>query len=312
VAEANQQQKCERIIGGLFLLNEPIRRKPLWLKKRLPDPQVLTQMRSLLDGLHLHTICESGNCPNLGECWAKSTATFLILGNRCTRHCGFCNVDSGRPEPLDAGEPEHVAQAVAALGLAHVVITSVTRDDITDGGAAHFAETIRQINYHSPGTSVEALVPDFAGDPEAIAAILAAKPAIFAHNIETVERLHGQMRPRFTYQRSLNVLEQAHRLAPKIYTKSSIMVGLGETPSDVIATMKDLYGVGCSFLTVGQYLQPSKRHTPVYEYVTPEQFEEYRLAALELGFRYVASGPFVRSSFDAADALRTAKQGNAY
>ncbi|HHT27011.1 MAG TPA: lipoyl synthase [Firmicutes bacterium] len=289
---------------------EPIQRKPAWLKKRLPDPQVLAQMRSLLSDLHLHTICESGNCPNLGECWAKSTATFLILGNRCTRQCGFCNVESGRPLPIDVGEPAHIGQAVAALGLAHVVITSVTRDDIPDGGAAHFAATIRQIHQHSPGTTVEVLVPDFNGNPEAIADVLAAKPTIFAHNIETVERLHVRLRPRFTYERSLQVLDQAHRLAPTVYTKSSIMVGLGETPSDVAATMEDLYRTGCSFLTIGQYLQPSKRHTPVYEYVTPEQFEQYRTMALNIGYRYVASGPFVRSSFDAATALRATIQKN--
>jgi lipoic acid synthetase len=281
-------------------------RKPPWLTKRLPDAQALERMRRLLKDLRLHTICESASCPNLGECWAQSTATFLILGNACTRRCGFCNVTPGRPAPVDPEEPAHVAEAVQALGLQHVVITSVTRDDLADGGAAHFAATVRAIRAHNPATTVELLIPDLAGSSAALAEVLAAAPTVLAHNLETVRSLHACIRPRFSYDRSLAVLATTRRLAPAIYTKSSLMVGLGESPEDVLASLADLRGVDCDFVTIGQYLRPSARHAPVVEYVRPEVFAYYREKALELGFKHVASGPFVRSSFAAAAALRAA------
>jgi lipoic acid synthetase len=285
-------------------------RKPKWLVKPLPDARALKRMRGLLSDLDLNTICESANCPNLGECWAKSTATFLILGDVCTRNCGFCDVPAGRPAPLDIHEPSRVAEAVRVLGLAHVVITSVTRDDVPDGGAAHFAATIRAVKNACPKTSVEVLIPDFSGKSESLTLVLEAEPSILGHNMETVRSLHKRIRPRFDYERSLGILAESKRLAPSIYTKSSIMVGLGETEDDVIATLKDLRQVDCDFVTIGQYLRPSRENVPVEEYVPPSTFERYRQIAEELGFRYVASGPFVRSSYNAAAALETTDGDN--
>ena len=282
----------------------PVRpRKPDWLKKRIPDPQAMKEMRLLLDQLKLNTICEEAACPNIGECWAKKTATFLILGDICTRACGFCNVETGRPAPVDLAEPYHVARAVAHLGLAHVVITSVDRDDLPDKGSEQFAATIRAIHRMCPETTVEVLTSDFDGIDEHLMRVLDADPEIFAHNVETVPRLHRKVRPRFRYERSLKVLARAKELRPDIYTKSNIMVGLGETPEEVIEVMRDMRSAGCDFLTIGQYLQPSPEHLPVVEYVHPDLFEEYRRQAYALGFLHVASGPFVRSSFDAATAL---------
>jgi lipoate synthase len=282
----------------------PVRpRKPDWLKKRIPDPQAMKEMRRLLDQLKLNTICEEAACPNIGECWAKKTATFLILGDICTRACGFCNVETGRPGPVDLAEPYHVARAVAHLGLAHVVITSVDRDDLPDKGSEQFAATIRAIHRMCPETTVEVLTSDFDGIDEHLMRVLDADPEIFAHNVETVPRLHRKVRPRFRYERSLKVLARAKELRPDIYTKSNIMVGLGETPEEVIEVMRDMRSAGCDFLTIGQYLQPSPEHLPVVEYVHPDLFEEYRRQAYALGFLHVASGPFVRSSFDAATAL---------
>lgn len=278
-------------------------RKPDWLKKRIPDPQAMKEMRLLLDQLKLNTICEEAACPNIGECWAKKTATFLILGDICTRACGFCNVETGRPAPVDLAEPYHVARAVAHLGLAHVVITSVDRDDLPDKGSEQFAATIRAIHRMCPETTVEVLTSDFDGIDEHLMRVLDADPEIFAHNVETVPRLHRKVRPRFRYERSLKVLARAKELRPDIYTKSNIMVGLGETPEEVIEVMRDMRSAGCDFLTIGQYLQPSPKHLPVVEYVHPDLFEEYRRQAYGLGFLHVASGPFVRSSFDAATAL---------
>lgn len=278
-------------------------RKPDWLKKRIPDPKAMATMRQLLAELKLNTICEEAGCPNIGECWGKRTATFLIMGDICTRACGFCDVTTGRPHPLDFAEPLRVARAVAHLGLAHVVLTSPDRDDLPDKGAAHWAACIRAIQRHSPQTTVEALISDFDGIEEHLATVLDANPVILAHNIETTRRLHRKVRPRFRYDRSLQVLERSKRLRPDIFTKSNIMVGFGETEDEVIEVMRDLRAVGTDFLTIGQYLQPSPKHLPVVEYVHPDVFARYKEIALELGFRYVASGPFVRSSFDAADAL---------
>lgn len=283
---------------------KPVRpRKPDWLKKRIPDPQAMKQMRNLLDELQLNTICEEAGCPNIGECWAKKTATFLILGEICTRACGFCDVETGRPQEVDFAEPYHVAKAVAHLGLSHVVITSPDRDDLADKGSEQFAATIRAVHRMCPQTTVEVLTSDFDGEDEHLVRVLDADPEIFGHNVETVPRLHRKVRPRFRYERSLKVLARAKELRPDIYTKSNIMVGLGERRQEVIEVMSDLRAAGCDFLTIGQYLQPSPRHLPVSEYVHPDVFEEYRKEAEALGFLYVASGPFVRSSFDAATAL---------
>lgn len=280
-------------------------RKPPWLTKRLPDPRVLNRMRQLLDGLGLHTICESASCPNIGECWAKETATFLILGDVCTRRCGFCDVTTGRPEAVDPFEPLSVARAVAALGLSHAVVTSVARDDLDDGGAMHFAQTIRAIRRHNPVTTVEVLIPDFEGIAAYLEIVLSAGPDILAHNVETVPRLHRRVRPRFRYQRSLDLLAESKTRAADVYTKSNIMVGLGEEPAEVEQVMADLRAVDCDFLTIGQYLRPSKEHLPVVAYVHPDLFARYKAHAEALGFRHVASGPFVRSSFDAATAMET-------
>lgn len=278
-------------------------RKPDWLKKRIPDPMKMREMRELLDGLRLHTICEEASCPNIGECWGNRTASFLILGEICTRACGFCDVETGRPLPVNFAEPYHIAQAVKRLGLRHAVITSPDRDDLEDKGAGHFAATIRAIHRLCEGTTVEVLISDFDGNEEHLRTVLDADPEILAHNVETVPRLHRKVRPRFRYERSLKVLENSKRLRPDIFTKSNIMVGLGEREDEVIDVMRDMRAVGCDFLTIGQYLQPSPKHLPVVEYVHPDVFERYKSVAEELGFRYVASGPFVRSSFHAEEAL---------
>lgn len=280
-----------------------LQRKPDWLKKRIPDPKVMSEMRALLDGLQLNTICEEAGCPNIGECWGERTATFLILGEICTRACGFCDVETGRPHPVDFAEPYHVARAVETLGLKHVVITAPDRDDLPDKGAGHYAATIRAVQRMCPQTTVEVLISDFDGNPEHLQTVLDADPAILAHNVETVPRLHRKVRPRFRYERSLGVLADSKRLRPDIFTKSNIMVGFGETEEEVVRVMRDMRDRDCDFLTIGQYLQPSKKHLPVVEYVHPDVFERYKEIALELGFRYVASGPFVRSSFDAKAAL---------
>lgn len=283
---------------------QEVQRKPDWLKKELPDGRSMKDMRSLLRGLELHTICESALCPNIGECWGEKTATLMIMGEICTRRCGFCDVTTGRPTTLDPDEPESVAKAIEAMGIEHAVITTVTRDDIEDGGAAHFAETIRAVHRRCKGTTVEALISDFDGREDLLKILLDARPEVLGHNLETIERLHRKVRPRFRYDRSLEVLAMSRRLAPDVWTKSNIMVGLGETEEEVIQMMRDLRAVDCDFLTVGQYLRPSDRHLPVREFVHPDLFKEYETAANELGFKYVFSGPFVRSSYQAGSALQ--------
>lgn len=279
-------------------------RKPDWLKKDLPDGRAMKRMRTLLADLNLHTICESANCPNIGECWGESTATFLILGNICTRRCGFCDVTTGRPDLVDPHEPENVAEAIAHLGIKHAVITMVNRDDLEDAGAEHIARTIRAVRRRNPDTTIEVLVSELKGREDLIGQVLEAKPDVFAHNLETVRRLHRKVRPRFRYDQSLEVLAIARRLAPDVYTKSNIMVGLGETEEEVIEMMKDLRSVDCDFLTIGQYLRPSEKHLPVEEFVHPDVFRRYQAIAEELGFKYVFSGPFVRSSYQAGSALK--------
>ncbi|MBE3583578.1 MAG: lipoyl synthase [Limnochordaceae bacterium] len=279
--------------------------KPRWLVRPLPEPQALARIHHLVDRLSLRTVCVDAGCPNVGLCWGQGTATFMILGENCTRRCGFCKVKTGRPEPVDPLEPLRVAEAVAALNLRHAVITSVTRDDLPDGGAAQFAATIRAIRERLPGTTVEVLIPDFKGDIQALRTVLAAKPEVLAHNVETVPRLQRRVRPQARFERSVGVLKQAKEIAPASWTKSGMMLGLGETPEEVKETLRRVREEAqVDFFTIGQYLQPSREHLPVERFVPPEEFEEYRQYGLSLGYRYVAAGPFVRSSFDAAAALQ--------
>ncbi len=278
--------------------------KPEWLKKRLPNAASLKSMERLLRERRLHTVCESALCPNLGECFARGTATFLILGDVCTRDCGFCGVTTGTPGPVDLAEPGSVAEAVARLGLSHAVVTSVTRDDLADGGAGHYGATIRAIRASAPGTTVEVLVPDFKGRTADVDVVLAERPEVFNHNVETVPRLYGEVRPQAVYDRSLKVLDYAASHAVGL-TKTGFMVGLGETGGEVKALLQDIAGVGVVLVTIGQYLRPSRRNLPVVEYVRPEVFETYREWGEALGLQ-VHAAPFVRSSFQAGESFAQA------
>ncbi|HEX3626099.1 MAG TPA: lipoyl synthase [Verrucomicrobiae bacterium] len=275
-------------------------RLPEWLRITLPTTDTFARTRTLLDELKLHTVCESAKCPNHWECWSKGTATFMIAGDRCTRACGFCAVATAKPFALEADEPARVAEATRRMKLKHVVITAVARDDLKDGGAAHFAQTIERVRELNPGIVIEVLVPDFNDSDAAIETVLAADPHIYNHNLETVRRLTPEVRHRATYDRSLTVLRKVkEKRGHTIYTKSGIMLGLGETPAELFESMRDLRASGCDILTLGQYLQPTLRHLPVKEFVTPAQFAEYKVAAEEMGFVHVASGPMVRSSYHA-------------
>jgi lipoic acid synthetase len=273
---------------------------PAWLHARLPTTDRFAHTRALLDELKLHTVCQSAACPNHWECWGKGTATFMIGGDRCTRACGFCAVTTAKPFALDADEPARVAEATRRLRLRHVVITAVARDDLADGGADHFRRTIEAVRALNPATVIEVLTPDFNARETAIDTVLAAHPHIFNHNLETVRRLTPVVRSRATYDRSLSVLGQAKaKRGGTIYTKSGLMLGLGETEEELFAALSDLRRVGCDLLTLGQYLQPTLKHLPVAEFVTPEKFAEYGARAREMGFRHVASAPRVRSSYHA-------------
>jgi lipoic acid synthetase len=274
-----------------------ITRKPEWLQKKI-NPAAHAEMERLLGDHRLHTVCQEAMCPNISECFRQKQATFLILGRSCTRLCSFCNVTKETPLPADPREPERVAQAIARLGLSHVVVTSPTRDDLPDGGALLYAETVAAIRAASPATRIELLIPDFQGDRTAIGTVIRARPDILGHNVETVPRLY-QIRTGADYRRSLAVLAAARELDPRLLTKSGIMVGLGETEDEVLAVFADLRRAGCAYLSVGQYLAPSKKHHPVEEFVPPERFEFYRERALALGFAHVESGPYVRSSYHA-------------
>ncbi|NLW78066.1 MAG: lipoyl synthase [Ruminococcaceae bacterium] len=278
-------------------------KKPEWMKVSYRDNPNLKFVRDVLMDLKLNTICDEAMCPNFLECFSKKTATFMILGVNCTRNCRFCNVTNSEPQRVDPDEPARIAEGVHKLGLQYVVITSVTRDDLPDGGAAHFAATIRAIHERNPDTAVEVLIPDFLGDGDALKTVTDAGPEVISHNMETVKTLYDQVRPQAIYERSLELLRSIKALAPGIRSKTGIMVGLGETPRQVEAIMDDLRAVGCEFLTIGQYLAPTAAHYPVQEYVTPEQFERYGALAREKGFEFVASHPFVRSSYNAAEAL---------
>lgn len=277
------------------------RRKPPWLRRRLPSGPAYEEVKGLIRGACLHTVCEEAHCPNIWECFSKRTATFLILGDACTRNCRFCAVAHGAPGPPDPKEPTRVAEAAEKMGLRHVVVTSVTRDDLPNGGAAAFAETVRVLRERIPGVSVELLVPDFQGRAEDLATVVAARPDVLNHNLETVERLYAEVRPEAGYRRSLELLARVRREAPELPAKSGLMLGLGERPGEVRAALNDLLETGCRMLTLGQYLQPSAEHLPVDRFVPPEEFEAWRALALALGFEQVASGPFVRSSYRAGE-----------
>lgn len=274
--------------------------KPPWLRKRLPPFQDLMKVKSILDGASLHTVCEEAHCPNLGECFCGGTATFLILGKVCTRNCGFCAVEHDVPAPLDESEPERVAQAVKEMGLRYVVVTSVTRDDLPDGGASHFARTIQATRILDSSIKVEVLIPDLAGNLSALKTVLGAVPDVLNHNVETVPRLYSRVRPQANYERSIMLLRRSKETDPRILTKSGFMLGLGESKEEVDALLGDLRQAGCDFLTIGQYLQPGADRLPVVRYIPPEEFEKYRMKGQEMGFKAVASGPFVRSSFHAS------------
>lgn len=276
-------------------------RLPDWLRKRVSYHQDMNETEKILSKLELNTVCKSAKCPNLRQCFANKTATFMILGNTCTRNCSFCAVENGEPELLDSNEPGNIAKAVNLLGLRHVVITSVTRDDLADGGASQFVRTVGSIRNLNKNITIEILTPDFNFKKRSLEDIARVSPDIFNHNIETVPTLYDEVRPQALYKRSLNVLAYIKNLNPDIYTKSGIMVGLGETEKEVVAVMEDLLAVNCDILTIGQYLQPSKKHLEVKKYVRPEQFDKYKEIGLKLGFMYIASGPFVRSSFHASD-----------
>lgn len=282
-----------------------VKRKPEWLRINMAKGRSLGYVKEILKKHSLNTVCEEANCPNRMECFSKKTATFMILGSQCSRNCRFCNVSHGALEEVNPHEPESVAKATTELGLKHVVITSVTRDDLYDGGAGHFAKVVRAIKEKDENIVVEVLIPDLQGDKGSIKIVVDSKPEIINHNIETVPRLYDSVRPMAIYERSLDVLKVVKEIDPSILTKSGIMVGLGESEDEVIETMKDLRAVGCDFLTIGQYLSPSKEHHPVIEYVTPETFEKYKVRAEELGFSFVASSPLVRSSYNAAEAMET-------
>jgi lipoic acid synthetase len=282
---------------------EPTRRtpapKPEWLKARAPMGENYHSLKRLARSLSLHTVCESARCPNIGECWHHKTATFMMLGNLCTRRCGFCAVPKGRPEPIDFDEPRRVAQAVAALGLEYVVITSVNRDDDNLGGARAFARVIAETRRQAPGCRVEVLIPDFQGDREAIRVVIEARPEVLNHNTETVPRLYRVVRSGARYERSLELLRYAKELQPAGLTKSGVMAGLGEETRELLAVFRDLANVGCDILTIGQYLRPSRDHLPIARLYTPREFAALKAEALSMGFRHVESGPLVRSSYHA-------------
>ena len=277
-------------------------RIPEWLRLKLPTADTFGQTRNLLDGLRLHTVCESAKCPNHWECWSKGTATFMIAGDRCTRACGFCAVSTAKPLALEADEPQRVAEATRRMNLKHVVITAVARDDLDDGGAEHFRRTIEAVRAANPDIIIEILVPDFLDQDDAIENVLAANPHIYNHNLETVRRLTPSVRSRATYDRSLSVLRKVkEKRGDTIYTKSGIMLGLGETEEELMTALADLRAVDCDLLTLGQYLQPTLKHLPVVEFIPPVTFEDYGKRARRMGFIHVASGPMVRSSYHADD-----------
>jgi lipoic acid synthetase len=295
------------------LPDTPVLAKPAWIRVRAPSAHAFDATRAVLREHRLHTVCEEAACPNIGECWEKRHATVMIMGDTCTRACAFCNVATGKPAALDPGEPARVGAAIAALALTHVVVTSVDRDDLDDGGAAHFAQTIEAIRAAAPATSIEVLTPDFLRKPGALQTVIAATPDVFNHNMETVPSLYRRIRPGADYRHSLALLAEAKRRDPYVFTKSGIMVGLGETRDEVLAVMDDLRGADVDFLTIGQYLQPTRKHAAVDRFVTPEAFQSYKRIAEAKGFLLVAASPLTRSSYHAAEdfaALQAARQAH--
>ena len=281
------------------------RRHPTWIKARMPSGGNYAELKKLMRDLQLHTVCEEARCPNIGECWNSRTATFMILGDVCTRRCMFCAVKKGTPGGVvDTDEPRRLGEAVGYLKLNHIVITSVNRDDLTDGGASVFAECIAEARKHRPGCTVEVLIPDLEGNWDALSVIVQAHPEVLNHNTETVSRLYRRVRPYANYQQTLNLLRIGKQLDAQILTKSGLMVGLGETVTELLETMQDIRNTECDILTIGQYLSPSPRHLPIQRYYTPEEFEELKEAGLEMGFRHVESGPLVRSSYHAGEQAR--------
>jgi lipoyl synthase len=275
--------------------------RPEWLKVRIQTGDSFQRISGLINDLSLHTVCQEAHCPNIFECWTEGTATFMILGDICTRHCGFCAVEKGKGRPLDPDEPRHVGEAVQRLGVRHAVVTSVNRDELADGGASHFAQTIAWIRRLNPGTRVEVLIPDFCGNEEALNLVLVARPEVLNHNTETVPRLYKRVRPDANFRQSMQVLARAHarKMEYPLLTKTGLMVGLGETTDELLETFAEIQQTGCDILTVGQYLAPTPKHIPIEKYYTPEEFAFLRQEALRLGFRYVESGPLVRSSYHA-------------
>jgi len=284
---------------------EKIINKPSWLKVRYSGNNNIKFVQDLIKSLSLHTVCQEANCPNIGECFSKRTATFMILGKYCTRNCTFCNVTKATPLKVDEMEPDNVAEAVKILNLEYVVITSVTRDDLEDGGASHFANVINKIRYNCPDVNIEVLIPDFKGNLDSLSKVVKANPNVINHNIETIPRLYKMVRPMASYKRSLEILKYVKIMDDNIITKSGIMLGLGEEKEEVIDALNDLNNVGCDLITIGQYLAPSEKHFPVKEYIKPEVFKDYEKLALEIGFKGVASGPFVRSSYNAKQMLKS-------
>jgi len=287
----------------LVSISTPNLDRPKWLRAPAPAGENYRDLKGLIDRLRLHTVCESAACPNVGECWNHRTATFMMLGNVCTRRCGFCAVQKGAPLPVDYDEPARIAEAVSQMGLKFAVITSVNRDDRPDGGAELFAMVIRAIRRQIPDCGVEVLIPDFQGNLEAVDAVMEARPDVLNHNTETVPRLYRQVRLGARYERSLAVLQHAHRVQPLTPTKSGLMLGLGETAEEVLQVMRDLRAHDVGILTLGQYLRPSPKHLPIVRYVTPAEFDEFRAAGNEMGFAHVESGPLVRSSYHASHAV---------
>ncbi|MGH7681679.1 MAG: lipoyl synthase [Candidatus Eiseniibacteriota bacterium] len=298
--QAGERRKPLRSYERITLTPVPVRR-PEWLKARIPTGTAYHETKRILRTLDLHTVCESANCPNIGDCFSRHTATFLILGNVCTRSCPFCDIRNGKPLPVDPDEPARVADAVGRLGLHYTVVTSVNRDELPDGGASHFAETIRAIRRANPTAKVEVLIPDFLGGEAALQTVLEARPDVLNHNLETVKRLYKRVRPAGNYERSLTLLSRVAAWAPAIPAKSGAMVGVGETKEEIEELMRDLKAQGVSMVTLGQYLPPSGSHLPLERYVSPEEFAHYREYGLALGIRQVASGPMVRSSYHAEE-----------
>jgi len=296
----NNQIKAE-------IKNRP-NRLPVWLKRKKVESEKVIALKRLIKSKGLHTVCQSAGCPNISECFQKPTATFMIMGEVCTRNCRFCGVAGGTPAPLDESEPAHVAEAVRIMGLKHVVITSVTRDDLEDGGARHFYRTISEIRKQLPDATVEALIPDLKGNIDDLKTVISAGLDILNHNVETVPRLYPEVRPQADFRRSLQVLENAKNVMPGIKVKSGLMLGLGETENELIEVFKSLSDAGCDILTMGQYIAPSRLHYPVVEYVTPEKFEEYGRLAKENGIAWVSSGPFVRSSYNAEELMQKIRE----